>query len=90
MALGVINIQVLDYDVRFQARFSLCVDKFLHYLFEVDGFLLLLFYLKLNRRLEVFLEIADHSKLIEGYNKIKLYLNGLKMLEVECPVLSLF
>ena len=63
------DIQVLDNGIRFQARHDLYIDGSLHYFFKFDDFSVLLFYLNLNRRLEIFSEIADHSKLIGDLNQ---------------------
>ena len=50
--------------------FDLYIDCILYYLFESHGFLILLLYLYFNGRLETFLEITNHSKLIKGPNRI--------------------
>ena len=52
--------------------------------------MVLLFYFDLNRRLEAFLKIANHSKLIGGPNKIRFCQNRLKVLKVKCLILGLF
>ena len=84
------DIQVLDHSAESQGRFDLYINSFLLNFFEVDNFLILLFYLNFNRRLEAFLEIADHSKLIGGFNRLKFYQNKVKVLEVGYLVLNLF
>ena len=73
MTLGAMDIQVSDHNIRSQVRLSLCIDNCLYYLFKDDSFLILLFYLNFNTRLEAFWEIADYSKLIRNPDKIKLY-----------------
>lgn len=82
--------QVWDYSVRSQAQFCLCIDSRLHYLLKFDSFLVLLFYFNLNKRFEIFLEIADHDKLIGGPDKIELQQDKLEMLEMGCSVSDLF
>ena len=83
MTFETINIQVSNHGDRSQARFGLYIDGFLYYLFKIDGFLVLLFYFNFNKKLEAILEIADHSKLIRDFDKIKIRQNRLKMLKME-------
>ena len=44
--------------------------------------LILLFYLNFNRWLQIFSEIADHSKFIKSFNRNKLRKDGLEVLKV--------
>ena len=85
-----INIRVLDHDIRFQAKISFYVDNFLHYLFKVNGFSVLLLHLNFNKRLETFLKIADYSKLIKSSDKINLHQDRLKLLKLKRSVFGLF
>lgn len=83
-------IQVLDYNVRFQAHFGFCIDGSLHYILKAYGFLVLFLYLDLNGRLSPFSEIPNHSELIWGFSIVKLRQDGLELLKVGCLVLGLF
>ena len=65
------NIQVSNYGVRSQTRLNLCIYSFLYYFFKVNNFLVLLFYLNLNKKLKTFLKIADYNKFIENLDRIK-------------------
>lgn len=90
MIFGVIDIQFLDHSVRSQVCLDLCIDGSLYYLFEVNGFLVLLFYFNLNGRLKAFLKIIDYSKLIGSLNRIKFYKIRFKLLEMEYSILGFF
>ena len=52
--------------------------------------MILLFHCNFNGRLEAFSEIADHNKLIRDFDKIKFCQDGLKILEIRCPISGLF
>ena len=88
--LEVINIRVLNYNIKFEARFSLYINYFLYNYFEVFGLLILLFYLNFNREFQTCLEIVDNNRLIESFNKIEIYQNRLEILKIGCLILSFF
>lgn len=61
MTFGTTDIRVLNHGAGFEARFCLYINNILYYFFKVHGFPVLLFYLDLNRRLEIFPELANYG-----------------------------
>ena len=84
------KIQVSNNDARFEACFSLHIDYLLYYFLKPNDFLILSFYFDLNRNLKVFLGIANYSRLIGDFNRIKHRQDKVKMLKIKCLILSFF
>ena len=82
------DIRVSDHSIR--SCFDLCIDSFLHHFFKIDGFLVLLFHLNLNWKLETLSKIAEHNKLIGNFDRIEFCQDELKILGVGYPVLGVF
>ena len=82
MAFWRTNIWVSNYGTRLWARFGLYINCFLYHLFIASWFLVLLLYFDFDRRFVIFLEILDHSQLIQYLENIKLYKNRLELLKM--------
>ena len=88
MASWATNIYILDHNARI--CFGLYINNFVYHLFKANGFLILLFYLNFNGKLEAFSEIANYSRFIRDFDRIKFRKKRLEMLKVECSVLGFF
>lgn len=84
------NIRVLNHDTGFWTYFSFHINRCLHYLFEANGFSVLLFYFNLNKKLDAFLEIANYSRLIGDSDRIKFCQDKLKILKIEYLISDFF
>lgn len=90
MTLEVMDIEVLNHNIRSQARFSLRINGFLHYFFKSYGFLVLLLYFYFNKKFKPFSKIADQSELIKSPNRVKFCQNRLEILNMQCLILGIF
>lgn len=84
------DIQLLDHNTGSQAYFDFHVNYLLHHLFKANGFLVLLYYFNLDRRLKTFSKIAYYSKLIGSPNRINFCQDKLKILQVRYQISGFF